>query len=49
LLRILRWRFSTVPASLEDRLARLTAEQLDPLVNQALEARGLDAFIAAVG
>jgi hypothetical protein len=48
-LRILGWRFGALPITLEERLARLTAEQLDPLVNQALDAPTLEAFVAAIG
>ncbi len=46
--RILRWRFGALPMSLEDRLSLLGAEQLEPLVDRALEAPNLDAFRAAI-
>lgn len=46
--RILRWRFGVVPAQLVSLLEHLTAAQLEPLVDEALEAPDLESFQARV-
>jgi hypothetical protein len=43
-LRILRWRFGELPLSLEERLSLLKAEELEPLVTEALQASSLESF-----
>lgn len=46
--RLLRWRFGKVPLSLIERLGRLTPEQLEPLVDEALETPDLETLEATV-
>jgi hypothetical protein len=46
LLRLLERRFGPVPESLSDRLAGLSVEQLEALVDEALAATTLDDFIS---
>jgi predicted transposase YdaD len=45
---LLQWRFGRLPYGLEVRLERLTAEQLLPLIDRALDAASLQDFIAAL-
>lgn len=42
--RILRWRFGELPLALEKELGQLTAEQLEPLLDEALITPDLAAF-----
>ena len=46
--RILRWRFGAIPSRLIFLLERLTAAQLEPLVDEALETPDLEHFEARV-
>jgi hypothetical protein len=46
---LLQWRFGKLPYGLEARLEQLTADQLSPLVDKALEVSSLQDFLAALG
>lgn len=48
LLRVVRGRFGQMPEGLEEKLAALTIEQLDALMDQALAAQSLAEFTASL-